>query len=332
MKKLLFASTALIASAGIAAADVSVSGDGRMGVVWANNGVVGSGLPVTQDQSQPGNPNWAFTNRIRISFSASGETDSGLTFGGSIRADNAPAGAAGTQGNVYVDGAFGKLSMGNVDSGDKAIIGQLHSVGLTGLGFMNELGYEADGGNMNGLPGANVTAPARVLYEYDMQGFSFAASHSQTGSNKSAAIGAGYEMAGFNVGIGYGERRNSAGPGWRARDITATGGYDFGDFSVKAIAQDKRYTSAGAQLERQRSYGVSGSGTFDLVGVSAYVLRTNSNFANNTTTNAGIGASYDLGGGASLQGGLSRQQMFAYDGAGTVNTQTVADFGVSLSF
>ena len=320
MKKLLFASTALIASAGIAAADVSVSGDGRMGILYNSTGVLGTS----------GDRNWQFTNRIRIIFNASGETSTGLTFGGSIRADNAGGGLGGTAGNVYVDGAFGKLSMGDVDSGDKAITGQLHSVGLTGLGFMNEVGYEADGGDMNGFPGA-LSAPARVLYEYEMQGFSFAASHSQTGSNKSAAVGAGYEMAGFNVGVGYGERRNSVG-NWRARDITATGGYDFGDFSVKAIAQDKRYTMGGALQERQRSYGVSGSGTFDLIGVSAYVLRTNSNFANNSTTNAGIGASYDLGGGAELKGGLSRQQMFAYDGAGTVNTQTVADFGVSLSF
>lgn len=319
MKKILFASTALIASAGIAAADVSVSGDGRMGVIYSSAGNLGS----TFDRS------WAFTNRIRITFTASGETDSGLSFGGSIRADNAIGGAAGVAGNVYVDGAFGKLSMGDVDSGDKAINGQLHGVGLTGLGFMNEVGYEADGGNVNGFPGT-LTAPARVLYEYEMQGFSFAASHSQTGSNKSAAVGAGYEMSGFSVGLGYGERRNSVG-NWRARDITATGGYDFGDFSVKAIAQDKRYTQGGALVERQRSYGLSGEGSFDLVGVSAYVLRTNSNFVGLSTTNAGIGASYDLGGGAELKGGLARQQMFNY-GAGTVVSQTVADFGVSLSF
>ena len=84
MKRALLASTALVMSAGIAAAEVSVGGDGRMGVKSTDGGDI------------------EFSSRVRISFTGSGETDNGLTFGGSIRADNAGGGASGTGGSVHV--------------------------------------------------------------------------------------------------------------------------------------------------------------------------------------------------------------------------------------
>ena len=74
MKRILLASSALVMSGGIAAAEVAVTGDGRMGVQSVGGGDI------------------AFSSRIRIIFTASGETDNGLTFGGSIRADNAGKG------------------------------------------------------------------------------------------------------------------------------------------------------------------------------------------------------------------------------------------------
>jgi hypothetical protein len=41
-------------------------------------------------------------NRVRIAFGLSGETDSGLEFGASIRADNAAGGNSGTGGSQYL--------------------------------------------------------------------------------------------------------------------------------------------------------------------------------------------------------------------------------------
>ena len=310
MKKLLFASTALIASAGIAAADVSVSGDARMGVIYNSAGGLGTDLQ----------RNWAFTNRIRITFNASGETSTGLTFGGSVRARHAAAAEiAGNQGEVFVDGAFGKLSMGDVDSGDKAVTQDLHNVGLTLL--RPGLNYAADGDF--GLA-TLVNAPARVLYEYDMDGFSFAASHSQTGNVRSMGVGAGYSMAGFEVGLGFGEARNSNANA-RTRDITATAGYSMGDFGVRAVAQRETSTLAGNQTDRTNTLGLSGSASFDMVEVTAYAVQMQSSAAG-TARSMGLGGEYDLGGGASLKGGIARNR--APGGA----TNTVADFGVNLSF
>ena len=86
-------------SAGFAAADVAVSGDGRMGIVSTD----GDSL---------------FSSRMRIKFSGSGTTDAGLSFGGSFRANDASGAKSGTSGSVFISGAFGKISMGDVDSGD----------------------------------------------------------------------------------------------------------------------------------------------------------------------------------------------------------------------
>ncbi|HSF64052.1 MAG TPA: porin, partial [Paracoccaceae bacterium] len=114
MKKLLIATTALVATAGVAAAEVAVSGNGRMGVVY--NG---------EDLN--------FSSRIRVVFTLSGETDGGLSFGGSFRADNAGNAANGSAGNIFVSGAFGKIAMGDVVGAAEAVIGDLPEVGYTDL-------------------------------------------------------------------------------------------------------------------------------------------------------------------------------------------------------
>ena len=90
MKKVLLASAVLAMTATVAAAEVTVGGDGRMGVTYTEGAV----------------NELAFTSRIRISFTASGETDGGLSFGGSVRADNYENDQAtnGLEGSVFLSG------------------------------------------------------------------------------------------------------------------------------------------------------------------------------------------------------------------------------------
>lgn len=71
MKKALIASTALALTAGAAAADVTISGYGRTGVVYYEND---SDLRETQVES-----------RLRMNLDATTETENGLTFGGRLR-------------------------------------------------------------------------------------------------------------------------------------------------------------------------------------------------------------------------------------------------------
>ncbi|MEY4872790.1 MAG: hypothetical protein RLZZ563_2120, partial [Pseudomonadota bacterium] len=62
MKKILLATTMLAATAGFAAAEVSLSGDARMGITKVD----GSDA--------------VLNHRARVKFSLSGETDNGLSF------------------------------------------------------------------------------------------------------------------------------------------------------------------------------------------------------------------------------------------------------------
>ena len=278
MKKVLLASTALVMSAGFAAADVSVGGDGRMGII------VDEGADA------------AFTSRIRISFSASGETDLGLAFGGSIRADNSGGGAAGTAGSVFVEGSFGKISMGDVDGAARAAVGHVSGVGLTGLGDLNESTYIANG---NDDPTA--------LYEYSSGDLTFYASAGQpTDASQEYAIGVSYSFGDITVALGY-EDADIA-EEHIILGVTAA----FGDATVKAVYGDAG--SLGDQMALSLDY-VAGATTItafyaddeDLGGVEAY----------------GLGVAYDLGGGASLKAGYASNETADVDGY---------DFGISMSF
>ena len=88
MKKVLFATTALIATASMAAADVRISGYGRFGLDYND----------ANDRAVNGISKTTITSRLRLQFDMSTETDSGVTFGARFRAqaesrDNVPGGA-----------------------------------------------------------------------------------------------------------------------------------------------------------------------------------------------------------------------------------------------
>ena len=195
MKRVLLASTALVMSAGIAAAEVSVGGDGRMGVQSVNGGDV------------------AFSSRIRISFTASGETDNGLTFGGSIRADNAGksvdamhdddgnntssgGGVSGKGGSVHVAGAFGTITFGDTDSAAKKAVGQAGGVGYTGLDDKNEVTTYIGGAD-----------DPTARWDYTMGDLSLHASADNPGPEGDQAISGAMSYNIGDVGFGIGVER-----------------------------------------------------------------------------------------------------------------------------
>ena len=71
MKKVLLTSTAMVAFAGAAAAEVTLSG-------WAELGFIGGDGLVTQ-----------FWQDVDVDFTMTGETDGGLTFGANVDLDSA---------------------------------------------------------------------------------------------------------------------------------------------------------------------------------------------------------------------------------------------------
>jgi outer membrane protein OmpU len=302
MKKILLATTVLGLSAGVAAADVTISGDGRMGILYDNATAAGAALPA-------GTRTLAFTSRIRVAFTVAGETDGGVAFGGTIRADNAAAGALGQAGSVFVSFGGMELRMGDVDGAAERVVGDLHEVGLTGLSTLNETTYLSNGA-------AGVRSAARFTYSVDGLTASISSDNPRTGA-RTMAIGFGYAASGFNVGIGY-EASSPAGVGPNSRHIIATAGYSMDGYAVRLIAG--RLTTGGVNSNQ---FGISGSATFDATTVAAFARR---DFARNR--HVGIGAEYSLGGGAFLEGGIVNTK---FNAAGT-RSRTQADFGVRFAF
>lgn len=326
MKKVLFATTALVMTAGVAAAEVTLSGDGRMGMVYDGNDM-------------------QFGSRARVKFTLTGESDAGLSFGGSFRVDHENAGgglaSSGTAGSVFVSGTYGKLSMGDVVSASEAINGDLYSVGYTEGAFggdQEEIDYlTADGNNLD--QGSN------ILYEYTINGFNLAASMSD-GSRVTCAgavagslgcsaadlvaddatdiaysLAVGYDMNGYKLGLGYADNGD-------ASEVVLSGEATFNEFTVKGIYQDLSDVGTGT-FEWNRTYGLAAKYEMSNgVGLQAFWRRDELEslvvgVADEDFDSYGIGASYDLGGGATLAGGIMDSDY---------QDDTVADVGVRFTF
>lgn len=342
MKKVLLATSALVMTTGFAAAEITISGDARMGL--HNGFVLGTGDDET-----------GFTSRARVKFTLSGETDSGLAFGGSFRADNAGNAASGHAGSVYISGAFGKLSMGDVDGAATAAVGHIDGVGLTGLDDLNESTYFANGGlgdvtDLESLgEAASVTDDPTALYEYTTGGFGLYISATQPRyafdsdgagdmwEGDAYALGANYTVDAYKFSIGYEsldlndlDSTDSVGVDQWVLGADAT----FGSFTVKARYGQGDVESGGVAAADFEQLGLSGTYSVDALSVTAYVQNKQYSFptgANIEEIQAiGIGASYDLGGGASVVGGIAQLESQSF--AAPSEDDTAFDLGLSFSF
>ena len=296
MKKILLATTMLAATTGFAAAEVTLSGDARMGIISNFD----DALTTTINESD-----LQFTSRARVKFTLSGSTDGGLDFGGSFRADNAAGAASGTAGSVFISGAFGKLSMGDVDGAANAAVGHVSGVGLTGLGDLNEVSYIAGGNDPT------------ALYEYSTGDLTIYASFtnptlavSPASNTVAYSAAAKYALGDYTVALGYED--NDAGSTQIIAGATAT----FGAATVKAI-----YGQATGGAIDGNQYALSVDYKADALTVTAFY--SNKDLTTATREAYGLGASYDLGGGASVVGGYSMNQ--------TTN-EGAYDVGVAMSF
>ena len=265
-------------------------------------------------------------NRVRVSFAMAGETDSGLAYGASIRADNAGGGNAGTGGSQYISGGFGKLSMGDLNGADENAAGDISGVGLTGLGDHNEVSYQA--------------ASHNIGYEYSVSGMTFGYSQDtaqKTGSN--SALGLSYSGAAGNASFSVGVGQSKVGTATQTTmSISAT----TGGLTIKAISSSNdngpavdavgQVQTAGNDADNQYiadvaadatpdtdTTGISLSYSMDAMSVSAFT-KTVSTSGDTDIDSSGFGFSYDMGG-ATLKAGVV-----------DADDQQLIDFGVSFSF
>ena len=185
MKKILLTTTALTMLAGAAAADISLSGSGRIGIVSAGGAT-------------------KVTHRFRINANASGETDGGLTFGAYVRM-NMNGGAVGAIGapRLYIGNGMATLTVGNAGGA----ISQAGNIWGCGIGFTGSCADMAAGGNAftwvthsSGAAGASVV---RLDFALGSANISISGGSASGGAANDTEIAANFNMGTASVGVGY---------------------------------------------------------------------------------------------------------------------------------
>ena len=308
MKKVLLASTALILTAGVAAAD----GHSPIALSGSANG----GLKYNSDASSE----VTFHNEVNMVITGTGSTDSGLEFGAFVDIDEDSVDDA----EVFISGLFGTITLGGVDPA------------TDGFGIADP-GFDGIGIDDVAEQYKNATAGAEVLYSYSASGLTFTASAEISGSN-SYGVAAEYAAGAFSVGIGYVEDTDNTNELDFDDDgtvdttvgsnstVTVVAGFSQAAFSVNAMYSD---WSLGGQ-----GYGVDVSfttGATTLTAVYAHAEGASANPATKGLGDAyGVGVSMPLGGGLTVAGGIGIIETDrTVDNDGSI---TVADLGVTMSF
>jgi outer membrane protein OmpU len=327
MKKVLLASTAVMLSAGVAAAEVKIGGTARAGIVF--NDAVGEGASETR-----------VNMRLRFNFDVAKELDSGVTLGGRIRMqydagrtqdDSGEGGAEINAAYLYASAGGLRVEVGNSNTAYDA----------SALLYNAELGYVSvtqGGYNLSSYtafqtsPFSAAQANRMGLYAaYSIGDFTGRISYITpnqnvtdlgTGVKEELSISANYKFGGFTIAGAYAQNGNFIDD----NNIAFLGGeYAFNDqLKIGLQLFDHGKTAGGADkgtsITLYGRYVLAGG-----LGLGAFISNA-SNEAQDTNglteENAfGIGFDYDLGG-ATLAGTIQK----------THTDDTYADLGIRFSF
>lgn len=312
MKKILLTTALLSATAGMAAAEITLSGSGRFGLNYQEGAARETTLAM----------------RMRVEFNGKKETDSGVTFGGRIRMqysngtvnDNFDDLGGATLSAAYVYASYEgfRVEVGNAN-------GALDSAALM---YNSEIGFQAFGaGDPIGIAAAFSSGPYG------------------SGQDQRMGIFVGYSVGDLNVRASYHTEDQtvsnagdilSVSADYVFGAVTVSGGYEkvdgFGGDNFETIALGGEYAlneSANIGLlyfdvnnefaVDQNQVTLYGNYAFDAVTVRGFIA-TGDNLGTEDTA-YGIGVDYDLGG-ATLAAGVQQD----FDG------ETRADAGVRFSF
>ncbi|MBQ0806030.1 MAG: porin [Sulfitobacter sp.] len=300
MKKVLFATTALVATAGVAAADVTFGGYGRFGVLYMENV---SGTDETN-----------VTSRLRLQIDMSAESDMGVSIGARARI-NQDNGGSGTG----INGVRFFAKSGGLEVGVGNIYGALEfmpgmypiDLGLTGLGY----DYTAFNGRGDAYSsgGAGASQQNGVEVMYSMGDLSVHVSASDT-DNRVAAFAA-YTFSGYTVALGL-QDSDSASDTEAAFSVGGNVGPAALTFAYAKNGDDNGITGADGNGDH---YVLAAK--FD-VGAATDVEVYVADADYFTDTSYGVDFNHNLGGGTSLRGGVASR------GNGLVR----ADLGVRFNF
>lgn len=269
MKKVLFATTALVATAGVAAADVTFGGYGRFGLRY----VEGAGTDIT--------------SRFRLQIDASAESDSGLTLGARVRIQQNEGQQGMTNGARFFarSGGF-ELGVGNIYGAIEFMPGMYPiDLGLTGLGYeYTAYNFRGDSYSSSGL-GSSGSNGVEVMYS--MGDFSVHVSASDTSDR--IAFHAAYETNGWTFALGAQDSDNPA-----DTELALSVGGSFGPADVNLAYADNG--SAGDHWVLSGRFDVGAATNMEVYVADADYFAEMS---------YGVDFNHDMGGGTSLRGGIA---------------------------
>ena len=313
MKKILLATTAAVCVGGVASAEVSLSGEGKLGLSYSKEGT-GSAVvgPI---------------HSANVKFTLSGETDNEMIgeFGASFTLDaDEGLNSDGNLDNPFVvyvgsaDGPIGKLEGGSdLGQADKKA-GGLGDPGLAGLG-VDDIAEAYYGKSGKELAYTKAIAGAEIGISVDLDdawaiGGEYAVSDQLT-------IGAGYDqddvMRGDDATDGFNEQN------------TMTFGVkgSLNQFSAAFLYSSRSTTvpTGEAAVADRAAFGVEVGYEIGATTFTASYAQNDEGTAPNTDTGWGVGMSHDLGGGLSVKGGFANISKAGVD-------TSKANFGFLMAF
>jgi len=318
---------------------ITLSGDGRMGVISDSE------------------DNLKFDSRIRIKVTAAKELDNGLSAGGEVRTDQ--NGTEGKAGFIYLSGPFGKLSMGDVDAGAKAAIKNVDSVGYRNQGDPNEINYLRGGSGddptlqymlpkmgpvqvwasvgMADVKKEDGTTDRETEYSFEKYGDNEVQTQQKAKKEISAdtlSVGARADLAIADMGKAW------IGGGYEASTVEGQDGHivlgagvEASGFTGKVVAGMQGRDAKDGKNQDVEQFGVSAGYSAGQIGVT--VFYTDDSDMGDKASHAeafGAGFSWSLGGGASLNGGITSWPATDDAKKAGKKDQQTADLGVKFSF
>ena len=232
MKKILLASTALVATAGFAAAEISWSGSANMGMKYSDNGT-------TQVHDE-----------IDIGMAATGETDGGIGWKVEmgIDSDNTDASRAfnGDAGSVSISGDFGTIRVGNVSTAGTAV----------GIG---DIGFDGSAIDTAAHLGRNAGATTHdVQWNYSMDDIAI---HASTRTlNDDSAVAVSWTSGSMSIAVSHASAGATGGATANALSV----GTSVGGFAVKGVTTSHS-TAANNSVGLSASMPVDGLGTVTVI-------------------------------------------------------------------
>ena len=299
MKKILFATTALVATAGYAAADVNITGAAEIGIV-------GGDAMETQ-----------FHTDVDVVFRMTGEADNGLTFGARVDLDeSADQRGVDTDGSGDIDViransafdndaddgganfcvAFGgaRLDMGDTDGALDAVMQEVALAGGSIAG--NEDGHDGYNGNAH-LDGSEDGQIARFSYTFDSFTGHVSVELDDSGANDPVwGVGVRYsaELSNLTLGVGLGYQTQS--------DVSDVWGLSIGTAFSNGLSAALNYseTDPDGANNNVTHWAVGFGYTMNALSIGVNYGEYDRDGAADSS-GFGLAATYDLGGGLSAQ-------------------------------